>query len=398
MTENQDRNENQGCVVFGPHAEQYVMLTRLCQIFDDVESLIMANENRLRSLLAIGFDETSEAKLLRHVVESLKVHKHQIDLELRRTLRKHPLGPWMKKQIGIGERQGARLLGAVDDPYWNAAANRPRRGPAELWAYCGLHTLPVDHNYADTHTEHVNGNSTRGHGDQVPRNAQQTVVSVAARRQRGQKANWNTDAKSRAYLVAESCMKQRKSPYRIVYDQRKEATVGRLHQHPCLRCGPKGRPAPIGSPWSDGHRNADALRIVSKEILKHLWRESKRLHQLSADQIVNDTHVGNVSGNQLPIDHEARSIQSSLVDEDKLSADQLESDIHTSTVSGNQLPVNQSHIDIQRAHVDGNQLPTDQTAFDIQPHRVGRNQPLTDHEATDAQTRHVSENQPPQVA
>ena len=92
----------------------------------------------------------------------------------------------------------------------------------------------------------------------------------------------------RAYLIAESCLKQvgsetrARSVYRDLYDKRKSNTEGRLHIVDCLRCGPSGHPAKAGSPWNDGHRHADALRIVSKELLKDLWRESKRLHSLSA--------------------------------------------------------------------------------------------------------------------
>ncbi len=82
----------------------------------------------------------------------------------------------------------------------------------------------------------------------------------------------------RVYLIAESCMKQRTSPYRATYDARKAHTEGKAHAVDCVRCGPAGKPALPGSPWSDGHRHADALRITSKTILRDLWREARRIH------------------------------------------------------------------------------------------------------------------------
>jgi hypothetical protein len=60
-------------------------------------------------------------------------------------------------------------------------------------------------------------------------------------------------------------------PYRRVYEARRRVTLNRVHAEPCVRCGPSGHPAQAGSPWSDAHRHADALRIVGKAILRDLW-------------------------------------------------------------------------------------------------------------------------------
>jgi hypothetical protein len=102
---------------------------------------------------------------------------------------------------------------------------------------------------------------------------------VAPKRQRGQRANWSTVAKTRAFLVAESCIKQRTSPFRAVYDGTRAKYADAVHAVECVRCGPKGSPAPAGSPLSDGHKHARALRAVSKAVLKEMWRESARLHE-----------------------------------------------------------------------------------------------------------------------
>jgi hypothetical protein len=112
------------------------------------------------------------------------------------------------------------------------------------------------------------GNDTRGGS-----------AGVAPTRARGQRANWSTTAKTRAYLVAESCIKQARSPYRAVYDDGRKKYEDALHPAPCKRCGPSGKPAETGSPLSAGHQHARAMRLVMKEILKDLWRESKRIHE-----------------------------------------------------------------------------------------------------------------------
>jgi len=69
--------------------------------------------------------------------------------------------------------------------------------------------------------------------------------------------------------------RSRRSPFRDVYDIRRMVTADRVHAAPCVRCGPKGKPALEGSPWSLAHQNADALRIVGKEILRDLWKVSQ---------------------------------------------------------------------------------------------------------------------------
>ena len=73
-------------------------------------------------------------------------------------------------------------------------------------------------------------------------------------------------------------MKCPASPYRAVYDDTRAKYADATHQHPCARCGPKGKPAQPGTPLSDGHKHARALRNVAKEILKDLWREARRIH------------------------------------------------------------------------------------------------------------------------
>lgn len=256
-------------------------------VLDDTESTKIANENRLRQLTFSfadgGFGLTEDHPdvwNLIKLVEALGKVEHQAVLQLQRKMRKHPLGPWVKAQKGVGDKQAARLLASIGDPYWNDLHNRPRT-VSELWAYCGLHVLPASHPSDDSQRSAAGGYSISAGGDSGQRlgATQPFLAGVAARRQKGTKANWSTLAKTRAYLISESMLR---SGNREVYDKRKAATEGRLHASPCVRCGPKGKPALPGSAWSDGHRHADALRIQSKELLKGLWREAKRIHEEQA--------------------------------------------------------------------------------------------------------------------
>jgi hypothetical protein len=176
-------------------------------------------------------------------------------LALQRRLRTHPLGAWVRSVVGVGEKTAARLLGAIGDPYWNPLHDRPRL-VSELWAYCGLHGP---------------------HG----------------RKRKGVAANWNQDAKVRAYLVAEACIRwdgqpdkngrpRAISPYRAAYNAARSRYVDKVHTEACARCGPAGKPAQPGSPWSDGHRHGAAMRLVMKALLRDLWLEAKKVHEVAA--------------------------------------------------------------------------------------------------------------------
>lgn len=275
-------------------------LALLADVLDDLERTRIANENRLRQLTRTETDSDGEDRgfglpldhpdvaRLAGVVDGIAALEHQATLNLNRAMRKHPLGPWMKAQCGIGEKQGARLLAAIGDPYWNTLHNRPRT-VSELWAYCGLHVIRADQGADETHCPFV-GAELNGHPSYTTSDAQPCVAGVAARRRKGERANWSTAAKMRAWNIAGSMLK---AGNRELYDKRKAATEGRTHLTPCVRCGPSGKPAQPGTPWSDGHRHADALRITSKALLKDLWLASRDIH-LSHAPSANQTSTAEV--------------------------------------------------------------------------------------------------------
>lgn len=269
-----------------PWAEaDLALLAFLADALDDIEDMRTATANRLRQLTRAKADKDGEERgfgltlnnpQVATVAAMLKAIKHDDDVlkelgyptnavlprdehgklssrscaclecrairSLTAEVQKHPLAPWIKAARGVGEKQAARLLAAISDPYWHTLHNRPRL-VSELWQYAG-------------------------HGD-----------PARSKCRKGQLVEYSPTAKMRVHLVAVSCMKNLTSPYRAIYEKRKSQTEGRLHAVACVRCGPSGSPALAGSPWSAGHRHADALRVTGKELLRDLWRESKRIHE-----------------------------------------------------------------------------------------------------------------------
>lgn len=264
--------------------EADALLALLADVLLDMERTRIANENRLRSLRTVkqAGGLPGESALV-ELIDGLLALEHRAELELKRAVRKHPLGPWVKRTVGVGEKQAGRLLGMLGDPYWHPVHDRPRL-VSELWSYAGYGVVkfsPGGHLLVEPHSGPATGGSISGGGDagQLMAEALTRVAGVAPSRARGQKAAWNAELRMRTYLIAESCMKQRTSPYRVVYDQGRERYREALHAAPCKRCGPAGKPAPEGSPLSDGHQHARALRLVSKALLRDLWAEAKAIHE-----------------------------------------------------------------------------------------------------------------------
>jgi len=50
----------------------------------------------------------------------------------------------------------------------------------------------------------------------------------------------------------------------------------RVHATACVRCGPSGKPALVGSPWSLKHQHEAAKRYTVKMFLKELWIASRQ--------------------------------------------------------------------------------------------------------------------------
>lgn len=287
------------------------LLKILATQVDDLENVRIANANRLRQLTSSDVDSDGirrglglpedhrDVRRIAQTVEALAAIEKQTISQLQSHMRRSAWGPWLKSATGVGEKQLARLLGEIGDPYWNTLHQRPRT-VSELWAYCGYHTLPAGQFWRASHDAHASGTQLppdhavpgtqppSSGGAQLP-GGQEGIATqsrsaagaprTAPKRTRGQKSNWSEEARKRAWLIATSCVKSAKGTrYRDVYDMTRAKYAEAVHSMPCVRCGPAGKPALVGSPLSDGHKHARALRAISKEVLRDLWIEARRLH------------------------------------------------------------------------------------------------------------------------
>ncbi len=121
--------------------EVYMQHQQMVQLYaealSDIEAVRIAQDNRVRSLLAeTGMEEPPAAyqAIRAHLADAEK----GLTRELQKAMKQHPLGEFVVATPGIGEKQAGRLLASIGDPCWNAAEERPRRGPAEFWKYMGL--------------------------------------------------------------------------------------------------------------------------------------------------------------------------------------------------------------------------------------------------------------------
>ena len=223
----------------------YDILRFSAEYFYDIQKSRIATGNKISAGVRLGVVDPT---LFAHHMDAYNHNEVDASKVMRKAFRQAVphLSAWQKEQPGIGEHLLARLIGVIGEPSWafphhweGEGANRKliedapyRRTVSRLWSYCGV------------------GDPTR-------------------KRRSGMKAEdalklGSPHAKMLCRLIAESTMKQvgslgddegkgarRRSKYRDLYDERKESTEDRE--------------------WTDMHRHNDALRIVSKEILKDLW-------------------------------------------------------------------------------------------------------------------------------
>ncbi len=186
---------------------------------------------------------------MQSIVDAMTAMEATAVKELERLMKLHPLGPWVKAQTGIGFKQGARLLAAIGDPYirpqmeYEDGTVEPSRGRtvSELWAYSGFSV--------------VNGESQK--------------------RRKGQQVNWSQEARMRAWLIAGKCVMQKPgTPWRDCYDAARAKYAESTHGSECVRCGPKGKPALVGSPLSAGHQHARAVVRFIPDSPRSAWLTS----------------------------------------------------------------------------------------------------------------------------
>lgn len=281
-----------------PHYEQFEglidpMLSFLAAGLDDIESARLAAGNRLSALTRPldnhGFGMPTDdpiAKVFQAQFDQLKAVEEVATKALQKQLRKHPLYPHIKASKGLGDKQVARLLHAIHDPFWNDLHDRPRT-VRELYAYCGLDVInpsePPGAQIMNDSQESLGTRTKLSNASHRRADSHTACGGVARHKQKGQRVTWSPEARMRIRLIAESCMKQSKTAYyRQIYDEARLKYANSTHNQPCPQCGPKGSPALTNSPLSLGHQHARALRLVSKDILKDLWLAARAIYDANS--------------------------------------------------------------------------------------------------------------------
>ena len=230
-------------------ADGWLELRIWAEMFHDAQQQRIATANRAERG---GVDPDVYAPYTEALETSERVVRLQMIRCYRRTVPSE-IREWVKNTHGLAEPLMARILGHLGDPRWatphhweGTGANRMlitdppfERTVGQLWQYCG-HGRP--------------GRPQRG----------ATAEAIAAL--------GSPNLKMLVHVAAECCMKQKASPFRLVYEQARLDYADKLHSVECVRCGPSGNPAQPGTPWSAGHQYVVALRKVGKEILRDLWK------------------------------------------------------------------------------------------------------------------------------
>lgn len=241
----QPRNDIQGS------SDGWLELRIWAEMFNDAQQQRIATVNRAERG---GVDPEIYAPYTEQLEASEKVVKRQLILTYRRVV-PESIRTWVKESRGLGEPLMARILGHLGHPRWatphhweGMGTNRVlitdppfERTVGQLWQYCG-HGAP--------------GRAKKG----------ATFDELAAL--------GSPSLKMLVHLASECCMKSAGGPYRLVYEQARQECADKVHSVECVRCGPSGKPAQPGTPWSAGHQHAHALRITGKELLRDLWEVS----------------------------------------------------------------------------------------------------------------------------
>lgn len=253
--------------------QPFTEIALAAEFLTDIERTRIASMNRVDALGRLGIADGPEIAAARSMTTSLEALEKEAIKMLRASTRKVAwLEDWLRATVGVGDKQGGRMIGVIGHPRWrydNANGVWLPRTVGQLWAYSGFHVVS-GHTASDIQTCGAGSNGNAG-DQQVNETQPALVPGVAPSHRRGVQSNWNDDARMRMRLIAESCMKARSSPFREVYEDGRSKYAEALHQVECRRCGPSGKPAKVGTPLSDGHKHARALRLVSKAVLKDYW-------------------------------------------------------------------------------------------------------------------------------
>jgi hypothetical protein len=180
-----------------------------------------------------------EYSYIRRILDAVsKAHNYELSYKsfMQQYIKTEPLyTKWLSKIRGLGPVLSSDLLhiiGYCDGKYPDGREKVPTI--SSLWHYCGLHV--------------VNGK--------------------APKREKGKKIDWNDDARTLAWNIANSFIRKRTKPYRQVYDSEKKRQLSLMDSN-----------AP-NAPDSLKHAELRARRKVAKIFLAHYWLVARRIKGL----------------------------------------------------------------------------------------------------------------------
>lgn len=220
----------------------------LVETYYDIQHMRLIAENRIRAAVRVRGLSEAKAKVLEDWTdERLCKQESELKAMVQKQIKHHPLwATWLKDVKGIGPCICGGLLAWVGDIGKFDTVSK-------LWAYAGLHVID-------------------GH---------------AAKRTKGEKANWSDNLKVLAWKAAQSFVMVGDG-YRELY--LKEKTRLRvLHPEPVpydpprfkrLKPGQTDADRELLSQYSDGHIDNMAKRWVAKLFLSHVWEEWRKIEGL----------------------------------------------------------------------------------------------------------------------
>lgn len=210
-----------------PEAERTKMNGRAARI---IAAALNGKEQRADDA-AVASALSFDLAVVSTAIEPMAKARNQIELDMKRAARKLPICAWAKDVHGLGELGLAVILAEAGD-----LAKYPKKG--HLWKRLGL--APLDGKAMSTWR--MKGGLS----------AEQWTAAGYSPRRRAEIYAVISEPLFRAQSVA-------KGPYREVYDRRRAATA---EAHP---------------DWTKAHSHMDALRVMTKHLIRDLraaWRRA----------------------------------------------------------------------------------------------------------------------------
>lgn len=167
------------------------------------------------------------------VIEPCQKARNEIELEMKRIVRKLPIYKWAVPVKGLGELGLAVIIAEAGD-----LSNYPKKG--HLWRRFGL----APHEGKAYSTWRMKGGLS----------AEDWTEAGYSPRRRAEIYAVISEPLFRAQSVVQG-------PYRAIYDRRREATA---IEHP---------------DWTKAHSHMDALRVMTKYMIRDMWKAWRRIEQ-----------------------------------------------------------------------------------------------------------------------